>query len=664
MKKTTRLLLFVCSVLFCITGSAQERYTVRTDPSNPKRKIVELRPVTHRLRTTQNLRNILVEDQAKRAPIPFQPFEMKHPKTGKPLNPEAKMTIKMPDGSTRSTTVKEFYAQVNDLEKQLSAKGRSLRQPNSLQDMKAPVPAMAYNGTPLLTKGFSNRLKKNPVLVKVNPPATAGLGGIPKTIGTKPIVMNPGASMPKYISIADWNPNLYIAESTSGYGTVEFPAVWVNTTITNSGRKEFPVLLGVPKGFSPLIKKIVWQLSSQPFDNTLKNDNPPGLKKQGTIAAPFSWKQGVRGAEDIANKTKDVFVSFIISLADIPFPPKETVDQYYIRAVMYNELNEVLKISPMVVAKYGMVSTEIKVPFTEYNTVPGFSYSFPPEGSDIPFGLYVKGNGLSSSKRHDFSGLKQNIPIITGYKIQANAKLGIRYFNFSSLVNSSEPKSKEFDLVDAKFSGIAGVGTSSYKQGMETPQGVSLTLNLLNGLVPPVEYNFTEYIPGTSSVNLAHNFTQSLDADIVDTRFLIGPVPIHINAGIFGEAGVELSGQFDTQNFTASGEIRPHISLGFKASGGVDAVIAYAMLVAEVNPLLAVNMPLTFSSTASKPLSFSTGISGLKGQVYLKAGFYYPCPSLEKIAGWLSGDEDLPLCECSWEYKIFSFDGFSDQLGY
>lgn len=659
MQKTVLPVIFI--LFLFSSGFAQNRYTVRTDPSNPKRKLVELKPVTYRLNMTQAVKNILDEDMAMRKPIPFQPFEMKHPKTGKPLDPNAKLNIKMPDGSTRSTTVKEFYTQVNELEKQLSAKGRTLRQPNTLSGLKAPVPVTAYNNAPLLTKGFtSGQLKRNPMLVKVNRP---GQSQAPMADLTKIKINTPVQTGPKFVNLVmDWNPNLYIAESTSGYGTVEFPATWVDASIVNSGRKEFPILLGVPKGFTPLIKKIVWQVSAQPFDNTLKNENPPGLKKQGAIGAPISWTYGVRGAEDIANKTKDIFVSFIINLGDLPLPPKDQVAQYYIRAIMYNELNEILKISPQVIAKYGIVDTQIKVPFTEYNTVPGFAYSFPPEGSDIPFGMYIKGGGLSSSRRHDFTGAKQNTAIIAGYKVQASAKMGIKYFNFSSLVNSAEPRSKEFDLVDAKFTAIAGAGTS-YLQQNETP-GVNLTLNLLNGLVPPVNYPFTDYTPGTTSISLAHTFSQSLDADLVDTRFFIGPVPIHITAGIFGSAGVEMNGQFDTQSFSASGEVKPYINTGFRASGGVDAVIAYATVNAEVNPLLSLSMPLSFSSTASKPLSFSTSVAGLKGRVYLKAGFYYPCPSLEKIAGWLSGDEDLPLCECSWEYNIFSFDGFEHSLGY
>lgn len=73
---------------------------------------------------------------------------------------------------------------------------------------------------------------------------------------------------------------------------------------------------------------------------------------------------------------------------------------------------------------------------------------------------------------------------------------------------------------------------------------------------------------------------------------------------------------------------------------------------------------MTFNSSLDKAISLSTDISGLKGRIYLKVGFYYPCPDLEKIIGFLTGSESVPLCECNWEYDIFNFDGITYKYSY
>jgi hypothetical protein len=156
---------------------------------------------------------------------------------------------------------------------------------------------------------------------------------------------------------------------------------------------------------------------------------------------------------------------------------------------------------------------------------------------------------------------------------------------------------------------------------------------------------------------------QPFDMQLADARFMLGPIPIVIRAKITGEAGLELGGQIDMSNKSFDGFIKPYVNSSFHADGGVDAVIAYATLNADVNPLLQIDMPVGFSSSG-KSLSFTNTMSGLYGRVYLKVGFFYPCPSVEKIVGWITGSEDVPLCECVWEYNIFQWDGFLHEATY
>jgi hypothetical protein len=654
-------LLTILPFLFSLSVFAQ-RFVERADPKNPQRKIVELKPVTHRLNLANAYRNVLDEDKSGRQPIAFKPFEMRHPKTGKALNPDAKMTLKLPDGSTRQTTVKEFYTQVNELEKQLNAKGRSLRDASSLKDLKPAVRQTTTAISPQMSR-YRTYSTNN---FKISEKKASG-GGTMFIPMTKTDDKKTDFTIITNFS-NNWIADPFICEAYSDWGTPEFPAIWVKKAIQNQGRTKFPVAVAVPSFFADQVKKVIWQVGSLPFDNTLKSLSAPGLirsieqpvDKPGS--APRGWESMPESLRKVISATR--FFTNIIDFNGVVNYPAGEPEYYYIRSVMLNEKNEPVKFSPYVVATYGHTkkSTFI-IKSNAPNSTPGFSYSFP-EDKNIPFGVYIKGGGLNSIRSTE-AGTKEGNPYFAklGYKITGSAGLGIRYFNFYHLIDDAAPLSNDFDLINANFKAVAGA-VAIPNTGKLEDNGVNITISALNGLVPEFKYDFTEMIPGTSAISLNKSFTQSLDVDLLNNRFLIGPIPIKIYAALKGEAGINLSGQVYMKNFEAAGEIKPFINTRFIASGGVDAFVAYATLNAEVNPLLSLNMPLTFSSSSEKPLSFSTNISGLKGRVYLKAGFYYPCPSLEKIVGWLSGDEDLPLCECVWEYNIFSFDGFEHTISY
>ncbi len=651
------LLTFLLSLL-SISLTAQ-RYTERTDPANPKRKIVTLTLIIRKLPETVSTRNLLDEDKSRK-PIPFQTFELKNPRTGKVLDPNAKMTLKLPDGSTRVTTVKAFYDQVNEMEKQLTARGRSLRQPNTLKDLRAAPDQKSYLN--YNANKFSNySVNKFRYLPKTT-------GGRPGPLPVPVIITKAEPEIIVFNMNNLWNADMYVSLLYENQGTSEFPTEWAKVSGADNGRNKYPVIGQLPAKNKDMVKKILWQLSSIPFDNTLKDINPPGVIKSFEQTTVF-WTERPRGWESLPDAAKKTIASsvFFYNTLDltgiVPYPAGEPVT-YYIRTVLYNDKNEAIKFPEQIIFVYGHTkdkANEVHLPpAAETNSVPGFKYSFP-DNTDIPFGMFVKGSGLSSYKSKGYAaGDKTWTPITTGYKLQANAALGIRYFNFPYIFNAAEPASKELTMISADFKGMLGTGPT----WSPASNGVSLTLSGLDGLIKPFTYEFTNKIPGTDIIDIGYAFKQPIEIVLVNQIFFLGPVPIRIEASILGEAGINLSGQFDPNNLSAGGEIRPYLNSQFKASGGVDAIIAFGTLNADVNPLLSLNMPLTFSSTSSKPLSFNTTISGLKGRVYLKAGFYYPCPSLSKIVGWITGDEELPLCECVWEYNIFEFAGFEHKLGY
>lgn len=642
MKRLCYLLAFL--LLFTSIIFAQ-RYQERQDPKNPKRKILTLQTATRKAQMVVQTRNVLDADNAKKPPIAFQPFEMRHPRTGKPLNPNATLTINMPDGSKRVTTVKQYYEQLNALENALAVRGRTLRNPSAFAGLKPDFNATVYNNPPVLAPGFKSgkfEVKKS----NASPNLMIPIGGV--SVKNSQVIT----------STIAWDANLLIAEYYQNHGTPEFPAKWVTESGSSKGRTTFPLIVQVPKGFEGLIKKLEWQVSDKPFDGTLKNTSAAAPPRSGIVLNP-KWSSAIQSANLPIGKNY-TYTDLYINLASIEPEPVNIVKPYYIRVICYDAAGDVFKVTDPVVANYGGINKPFKVAVPSVNTVPGFSYSFP-EGA-TPFGVFIRGSGLNSRVNNKWKDETYQELIPAGYGVTGGASIGVKYFNFLSLVNSSEPVNKEFTLVQAQFKAALGSGTTP-SGGNET-NGITLKLSGLDGLIDPTPISFNTKLPGTNIITLEYDVKQPLDIELLHTRFTIGPVPMIIKAAIRGEAGVRLSGQANADNFDVTGTITPFVSTRFEASGGVDAFIAYATLNAEVNPLLSLELPMSFTSTGKKPLTFNGVLSGLGGRVYLKVGFYYPCPSVEKIVGFLTGDEDLPLCECKWEYNIFDFKGFEHTYGY
>jgi len=649
MKKQLQAIVWNVLFVFLFTQVTNgQRYTITPDSKNPGRKIITLEPVRQKAPSVLSLKNILdAEASYKRPPIPFKPFEMVYPKSRKPINPDAKITFKLKNGQQRVVTAKQFFDELNELERQLSLRGHSLRLKDAFRGMRiAPISNIPANSLPVMNAGFVNKS------IKFNKPIDNNTDKPNKTftpiIPTQPITT--GSVDLKNLTLTNWEAGLYIAETTPGFGTVEFPVVWVPSSLANPGRKTFPLLIQVPKGFEKLVAKADWQVSETAFEYAMNNSK---LLVSGSSPS-LNWNNSYTGINQLKDNHKYNYTSVIVNMASIPDPSPGS-KAYYARVALYNATGEIIKYSHTVGLVYGGKNEEIYLPIVQNNTVPEYKYSFP-SNPDIPFGLFVRGGGIHS-KKIEQPGKGFITPV--GYKIYADAILGFRYYNFMNLVDNAQPKSKELNVIKATFTAIAGKQTSNNSQ--DETEGVHLQVEALDGL-------FKEKIPlvdklPNAGISLNYTVKQSLDKEILNHRFMIGPVPIKIAAGFGGEAGLEMSGTADLVQPNVSGSIRPYLTTTFTAAGGVYAVIAYAPLTADIDPLLGIELPISFDSNNSDGLSFNGSIKGLYGKVYLKVGFYYPCPDLEKIVGWLSGDEDIPLCECNWEYNIFEFDGYEHTWG-
>ncbi len=634
-----------------------ENYSERKDPTNAKRTIVEFKPVTRDLPTRALTRNLLDNPNVQRAPITYVPFELKNPRSGKALNPSAALKITMPDGRTVNTTVKAFYDQVNAMEKALCAQGRSLRMANAFADFNPNINPVPSNAVPSLSPGYQT------ISFNIAPQTTTG-PRVPSTPPANVQMSGPTAAQLGALSNFSWKTSLYVAASGSDHGTNEFPAEWSGVSLAQQGRTNFPFLIQVPDGMTKLVQKIDWMVSDMPFDDASKVIAIKAYKKQGTLSA-INWNKSIRGTLNLPDHKNSSYAALYINFAEIEPLPTDKVKPFYVRAVLYNQAGEIITRTPQVVAMYGNVKQELKMTISQYSGTSDFNYGFPSDYENAAFGIYLKGTGFNSVQTRVVDVYSKKDFGAQGYALKGGATLGVKYYNFERIVDSKQPINNDFVLLSINLDAAAG-NPAMPVYGQQLKAGARLSLNVLNGLYQPY-YEFKATVPGMpNTLSLDYTFKETLDVEVFDYRFFIGPVPVRVYGGVKGEASIVLSGFLNMSNFDASGKLEPYVKTALFAGGGVDAVIAYALVEAQIDPLLHVNLPVSFvSQGANAPVvDFNqASISGLGGKVLLKAGFYYPCPDLGKIVGFVTGDEPLPLCECAWEYNIFQMGKLTHQIG-
>src|ERR1051325_2231939 len=88
------------------TEQKQTGVVIKPNPQNPQLKIIELPARRRSVTPMRSQRNLLEYSADHRSPIPFQRFEMVHPTTRKPLNPNAELRLPAtePGGRERVTT--------------------------------------------------------------------------------------------------------------------------------------------------------------------------------------------------------------------------------------------------------------------------------------------------------------------------------------------------------------------------------------------------------------------------------------------------------------------------------------------------------------------------------------------------------------------------------
>jgi hypothetical protein len=436
MKQKSLLLLFLLFGLMAVLSPslfAQQTYRIQPDVRNSSRKLIVVPKIVRTARKVVFERNLLAQLQYRRPAIPFKSFEMVHPRTGKPLNPDALLTIKLPNDSIRKTTVKEYFAQLNKMEKALNENGRTLRVPATFSDIQPAFTSQAYSRKPL----WGNNL--------------------PGTVNIKAL---------------DINPEFYISFNGS-WGNSEFPAEWVKQSTSFTTQNDLLFLVRMPAEYKSLITRIDWQVSDKPFGAAPDQLNPSSLKLSGTLST-LDWKGGVQGINVLPDYTKFIYHPVKINIWQIDKLPPQTKKEYYARAICYGIGQQSYVISEPVIIRYGQVENNIKIAIPKTEAAPPVATTFPSEVENAPFGIYVNSSGPRTTQYTKYIDNEYKTLVTSGESANAGISLGIRYFNFLNLVDSKAPKSGKLPLLEANFRAASGE-VADY----EKPTGAYLNLSVL-----------------------------------------------------------------------------------------------------------------------------------------------------------------------------------------
>ncbi len=591
------------------------RVIARPDPLNPKRPTLALPKVFRRVPVIRLRANLLETTRAARHSIPFKPFEMVNPRTRKPLDPNTKITL--PD--KRVVTVKQFYDQANSIEEQLNKRGYSLRSDDTFDRVVIPRQPVIYN--------------------VVNKPGAITFAG-------------------NYISSIT-APGLYVDLDGAGGGT-EFPTQWSGSTLQDQHRTKFGLLVETPNGNAPSIKKFVWQISATPFPATA-DPLAANVMRSGEVPADWTWIDNSSLMLGNNNKAKNKYARVVVDFSDFGQPPQNKTVPHYVRVVAVGQLAGQTATTNAVVVNYGsgpQAPIKIIAPVQEINSSPAGESKFEFPGGSSPFSIYFTRNSVSGT-------LAKLDDKITGVKAMAGAGMGVRYFNFDNLINSDAPVSLDKDLFEVHFRAVAGKGTGPNNQNEK--EEVKLIFNIL-GVETEVPLTQTGFDPVTASASYAYKNDNTIDEQLLLIVIPLGPLDITVDVKLTGNYGFELGTAVSLPNMHVDGMLKLYLNTNLLASGGVSLPldIAFAKVKADFTPLFNAQSMFTFNSD-DRSIKLVSSYSALKGSASLSAGFYHPCPpvkQVKKLWGYISGDSDLPLCQTTWDYPIYSLDGKSDSFTY
>lgn len=559
----------------------------------------------------------------KLAPINFVAFNFSPELQSKGHNANRIYTWTTPDGVQKTATGAQILEEVNNMEKDLNMRGHTLRNRYTFTGVGFDL---RKSGRPKVPKSILGYLKDNkPQVGKIN------INNRKIAIPRKRIALPPAIDLSKTLS---GDVFLYFGKvtSTSGefQGSIYTEANINNVTNPNQCPLDFTIALPANKSVS--IGKCVLELS--------KNSNRQPNANEAVVASVNfnfnNFSKSKNGNQNIqitgdAPPSNYILYSYNLMLNDLknkmPAASKTQSDIYYAYLKMYNTNNELIYYSSYNIPVLNNIQMPpVQIVVDKFVSAPDFSDEFTdPAGL---FGIYYTVNNVKSRYSKIPNGWE---PIRETAELSANVEIGAQYYNFWHLLDNNAPRVEKKPFLSAKVSSkYLNVYPPDARPAIRIP-GSKKPSNDMNGF-EGYDINYT-LLHKSYNKNSSAQESESIGYNLLDKHFFIGPVPCNIKVDISGTASMYRQATMDTLtngNVSLFTRVIPHLDLTVTGQGGVNASIAYAMIVTDVK-VISADLPIELKADATPDINAALKVSALSGRVYMKAGICIPIPFTDDL---------------------------------
>lgn len=558
-----------------------------------------------------------------RSAIQFTPFSFTPDLIKKGYNASRIYTWTMPNGETKTASGTQILNEVNAMEQELNKRGHTLRDKNTFANVNFDFSKL--NRRAVNPKVFRKVIQsQQPSVTHFNLPVR----NISKRVRT---------TLPRMVDVS----KIIQGDVYVYFGAInrsaEFPGTLnMQTTIDNVKNPtdcplDVTIALETEKIKNLNISNCVLEISSNP--NRSPNDNESVIAKTTfnfkNPAYSTNFKNAIKFTGDAPPSFYSLYYYPIVlkNLGNnIPKASKTEPAYYYVYLKFYNAKNELLYYNLYNTA----VLSNVQMPPLQIVVSKAASGSFEDAYTDPTnlFGIYYKGNNINTKYSLMPNGWD---PVEETAELSAYVEIGAQYYNFYHLLDNNQPTVNRKPFIAADM-------YSKYVNHYPPPQprGIRRIISPKNEDMNSFkDYRFDySLLDNQYSKNSSVNQSNSIGIALLpEQRFFIGPVPCKIKVDLTGTAAMSRTALMDT---LVNGKVKlyaqftPHLDLSVKGEGGVDAVIAYATIVANVN-LINADMPITLNVSDVPDVDADLKINALSGQVYFKAGICVPIPFFDDV---------------------------------
>jgi len=585
-------------------------------PAKALAPIVRNKPVTVK---TVNLLD--VDPQFRRKAVKFVPFKATKEAEARGLKADSNYVWTDPNGNIKKASGKQILQSLNEFEKELNKRGHSLRDKETFKNIRAD---MQY-----LSTGTAVNAANVKIFAKMR---GKDLSYATATVNTREL---------KFYN--------YLYFGRFEYFSGEFPdqlEVEYNMELT---REKGTIALPVSIALLPDVAKLATHYELELYESP--NDQKPRYKYIKLDFKPLAEyeitdkmrNRQIRGGQAPGKNYKIYYLKKELKIGAGFGLPSATyqVKKYYPRIKLYDRSGDLLKTEMVNNPVLGNYLYDWTMPVDHYSNINFFDESIT-DPITKTFGFYMKSNGFNAYAHHFTSKANKRVEDTT--IINGHFDVGIKMYNWANLFDKSKPKTQDLSLLNIEIEGINGrILSTNKKPPKNNKKEIAKDKNV------KVYYSFI----GEKRKQLTESVKQPYTQVLFDQRFMLGPIPCRATIKLDGSIGINYGGYTRLEETSEiKTVIEPYANLNVNGSGGADAVVAYAKILAKID-LIDMTVPINFYAESNRKADVNSKmtISGFDGEIGFKAGICIPIPFFDD------------LCK-EFRINIFNWNGMSETIDF